>query len=475
MAETRRLRRWVSLFVLVAAAEAGCGHGTKHHTADAGADVTMSDDATTSDDARGSPADTATAPDIARDATDDVAETSEVAPDGHDDLVTDRHDDAETVAPCVPVADEHFFVDPLDGRDDAAHTGAAGCPLGSLVAALAAIKTARGAPTDAGVPPATITIVNTKAAPTLMVAMTHNVGLDVPAGVTIAAEDPTRNTPIISTLSSLTTVQLEGTSWRLSHVNVACNSSNIRIGIVGGGGTVDHVTIEGCYVGLGSGVGQLIVGPGVTLRGNQYGLEASDAIILGGAGVDHTSISDNQIYGIRLFGSPTQTTVDLRGRDIPPGTPDQNDITIDGNDVGIFADPGTTLNVRGLHATGNLTGILSSGSLKVRGSFLADNARSAISVSVQAGATVDLGQPGDQDPGRNVLAVANQSSAVNAQGALCASGQTNAAPILAAGNIFGSTDCVTGGALTTAATCTQQADVAGAPLGAIDVSGCTTP
>jgi hypothetical protein len=467
--------RWVSLFVTVAAAGAGCGHGKKPHANDGGRDATMPDgarDAMTSDDTRGSLPDGA-ARDVAREATDDVAETDDAAIDRLDDLTTDRLDAAETIAPCVPVTDERFFVDPLDGRDDAAHTGAAGCPLGSLAAAVAAIKTARGAPTDAGVPPASITIVNTKAPPTLTVSMSHNVGLDVPAGVTIAAEDPTQNTPIISTASSLTTVQFEGDGWRLSHVNVTCNTNGTS-GVSGGGGTVDHVTMEGCFVGLSSGVGQLTVGPGVTLQGNQYGFEGGDAVILGGAGVDHTSISDNQVYGIRVFSSLT-TTVDVRGRDIPPGSPGENDIAIDGNDVGIFADSGATLNVRGLHATGNVTGILSSGTLKVRGSFLADNARSAISVSVQAGATVDLGQPGAQDPGRNVLAVANQSSAVNAQGALCASGQTNAAPIRAAGNIFGASDCATGGALTTAATCTHQVDVAGAPLGAIDVSGCTTP
>ena len=134
-------------------------------------------------------------------ARDAVAEPSDETratpgPDAAFDVIADATvegpGDADASAPCVPVSDAHFFVDPIDGRDDPTHTGASGCALRTIKAALGIIKAsgvAVSTPMDAAVPVLTITIVNTKGVPTLDASTGEDVGFAVPAGVTIEAQD----------------------------------------------------------------------------------------------------------------------------------------------------------------------------------------------------------------------------------------------------------------------------------------------
>ncbi len=490
MTERRRIARWVTLFVMVAACGNGCGSRgpASHAGVDGGVDV-RSD--AWPDAAQGHGKDAST--DEPSDAPTDVAQPKDLgsgdATDGPIDESRDVRGDVEVAedgAACQPVTDAHVFVDPMDGRDDLLHTGSAACPLRTLTAALALIGVPKLAP-DAAVPTSTITILNTKGVPRLSAMTGERFTMMIPAGVTIDAEDPTRNTPILALTSDVNVaVMLEGRDWRLSHLDIQCNGGGfVALQNLGGDGALDHVTIEGCRGhGFLSERGTVTAGPGLDVHGNEWGIkvEGGTLVVLGGRGTEHTSISGNTAAGVWLHGGGDSTagasSVDVQGGDIAADQPDDNDVAIDDNDVAILFDATpTAATVRGLHATGNRVGIEVGGPTKLRGSYLANNLQSAIVVTGPDATppVLDFGQPGAQDPGRNVFSVANQAGTVNTQGAICATGFTAAGPLRAAGNIFGATDCLTGGALTTAPACNRQVDVAGGDPHAIDVSGCTTP
>ena len=395
----------------------------------------------------------------------------------------------DVAAPCGPVDDETLFVDPLDGRDDARHTGARGCPLRSLTAALGLVAAQRG-PADASAKSWTLTIVNTKGPVTLGAATGESFPLTLTPDVAIDTEDPTAAPPVVAlTTTDHTGVQLTGAGWRLSHLDLECNGGGF-FGVnndMGGDGALDHVTLAGCGHGLLTGRGTVTIGPGFVAHGNSWGakVQGGTLVVLGGRGAEHTDISDNTSFGIWVHATETSeptTALDIRGADIDPSHPDENDIAIDGNMNGIFFDIGPeAMTARGLHASGNQIGIQSiSGpaSLTVRASYLADNKRSALVLSqaaVSGTSMFDFGAQARPDPGHNVFAAAGQAADMNTQGAICVTALAAGAPrILAAGNVFGSDDCAFGGDVTTATTCTKQVGVAIPDVAAIDVSACSS-
>ena len=199
-------------------------------------------------------------------------------------------------------------------------------------------------------------------------------------------------------------IDLQGRGWRLSHLDIRCDGPSTGVENSGGDGALDHATIDGCARGHGffSERGRVTVGPGVTILGNRFGIKVEDGSARHPGGRrrrPHVDSSSNQTYGVWLHGlTMAQTSADFEGRDISPSAPDQNDIATDDNGTAIELETGQlTLVVRGLHATGNGTGIKGSATtMKVRGSFLANNLLSAIPSRRPIGSTVDLGP----DPGR---------------------------------------------------------------------------
>jgi hypothetical protein len=394
-------------------------------------------------------------------------------------------------APVVVIENVQVFVDPLDGTDDPSGPGTAAEPFRSVTAALGAIAARRAVP-GVSIPSPVITIVNTKGP----------VNLDSDSGevfpwpvvdVTITVADPTADAPIVRGFKGQTLlIEPTGTRWRFSHLVIDCNQSMWAIDQRASEAALDHVTIQNCGLhGFLSRGGAITLGPGVVIQNciTPVIVVRGALTVLGGRGADHTSISGN-FYSAIQFGpdpepagqepAPTsKVTLDIRGTDIPPDKPDENDIAVDDNNTGIdFRYSDVTANIRGLHATWNeaaLSGYPTS--LRVRGSYLADNASSAIAIGTSPG-TVDLGAPGGQDPGRNVFEVANQGADRNQSGALWFE-YGSKGPIAAAGNVFGATDCAVGGTLLVQnhqqmATDPIKVDVVIDDPTAIDLSDCAT-
>jgi hypothetical protein len=384
--------------------------------------------------------------------------------------------EADIAVPCGPPATGMLFVDPNAGHDDDGGTGSQGCPFKSLTHALSLVG-------DAGVP-MTVEIVNTSAAPTLSQSTGEVFPITVPGGVTITAEDATKNTP---------TVEVDGTSnppcgsartcgfflsnpnARLSHFTVNYQGMTGTNGIMiasPGTVTIDHVTIqnfrgtenEGIFVQIPNGASGIpTIGPGVVVRGSAgSGLHVflgANVTITGGQGADHTSFSQNS-WGITV---EARASVNITGTAIDPSDPGTSDVDVDNNiQNGLLLNAsGTgvvTNTVHGLHAAGNgSTGILCGLPLKLRGSYVGENGAVTNNPGgiVVGAATCDLGNPVGPDYGRNTL-VGNTGWAVCND-----SGQT----IPAAGNIFGSIDCAVGGKLDPSVTCGDTTSV--------NVSNCT--
>jgi hypothetical protein len=333
-----------------------------------------------------------------------------------------------------------------------------------------------------------ITIVNETAGVTLSAGTGETFPLTVPARVTITAEDPGRPPPIIQlTPGTHEGIILRGAGWHLSHLVVDCNGGGHRaVASSGGDGRLDHVKLEGCSGhALHSSRGTITIGPGVQIRKSNWGfkLTGGTAIVTGGAGAEHTSFSDNKAMGIWLHGGGSVapgTRLQIDGRNVTAAAPAANDVSIDGNLYGIYFDLGPSIaDVRGLHAAGNGVAIFLPGGpaeLKLRGSFVANNAQSAIKLSsgaLQPSSVIDLGRPGGADGGGNTFEVPDQLGTVNTKGALCVDVPlVGFAGIAAVGNVFGRTDCRQGGSISRAATCEGQVGVAGPGANAVDVTGC---
>jgi hypothetical protein len=261
------------------------------------------------------------------------------------------------------------------------------------------------------------------------------------------------------------------------------------------------VTVQNTSTGLGVSFGDLSLGPGVVVRNNaNFGLflqGVSTVAIQGGRGSEHTSFSANGQSGIVVLDT---SAVTIQGTNIDPARPDQNDVDADNNGAGLRIGQGgpdveLPVNVvQGLHASGNINGIevLPCTRLRLRGSYVGEDRQSGLVVlPVLAGfgntcwpedvGRIDLGNPTGPDYGRNIFQAPDAGSATNLSGAICLNSpvpgyEPSTLPaVLAAGNIFGNTDCAVGGTLTRSPACSGQADVGGiSPDGGatIDVSNC---
>jgi hypothetical protein len=381
---------------------------------------------------------------------------------------SEAESEPDVVVPCGPPASGTFFVDPNAGHDDDGGTGSQGCPFKSLTHTLSLVE-------DAGAP-VTVEIVNTSAAPTLSQSTGEVFPITVLGGVTITAEDTTKNTPTVEVGVSPATSNpafsagnlcapscargfyLDRPNARLSHLVLDDPGLTVRdyaIAIASAGTvTIDHVTVQN-FVGDGiivyaPAVATPTIGPGVVVHGcagaGIHSFADNVVTILGGAGADHTSFTQNE-YGIWMYYS----SIDIQGTAISQANPDASDVDVDDNEIGLLLSPPSgsgTATVRGLHAVGNTDGgILCGLSLTLRGSYIANNkaqAGFAGGFEVYGSGSMDLGNPAGPDYGRNIFVG-------NTGGDIC--GASAQQPVLAAGNIFGTTDCAVGGKLDPSVTC----------------------
>ncbi len=378
--------------------------------------------------------------------------------------------EADVMVPCGPPAAGTLFVDPNAGHDDDGGTGSQSCPFKSLTHALSLVG-------DAGAP-VTVEIVNTSAEPTLSQSTGEVFPIAVPGGVTITAEDTTKNTPTVEVSvtpnvavadpclsGKIAGFCLSEPNARLSHLivvvpSVTGGAYDYGVIIVSPGTvTVDHVTIEdftegdGIYL-PGSVAGSNVkptIGPGVLVRGSTYaGLHVYNgtATIVGGAGAEHTSFTANS-YGIwvEVWGA-----VNIQGAPIDAANPDLSDIDVDDNfNNGLYlntafggASPPPS-RISGLHVAGNGTnnpsagvGIQGLGPFMMRGSYIGINGGRGVNVYEYH--YIDLGNPVGPDYGRNIFAG-------NPDGDICNESGANEPPVAAGGNIFGTIDCAIGGKL----------------------------
>jgi hypothetical protein len=403
---------------------------------------------------------------------------------------------------CAPVQDSTYYIDPSAGIDSASSTGAANCPFRSLTHTLSVI----GLDAGAGV---TIEIINDGFAPVLSASTGEVFPVQPPANVTIIAEDTTKNLPVLQSDGQVGPVlppsffYLASQGCRVSHLIVDGSGGTLNEGFLveGHGNSIDHVTVQNTSTGIGVSSGDLSLGPGVVVRNNaNFGLflqGVSTVAIQGGRGSEHTSFSANGESGIVVLNT---SAVTIQGTNIDPARPDQSDVDADNNGAGLRIGQGgpdieLPVNVvQGLHASGNTNGIevLSCTRLRLRGSYVGDDHQSGLVVlPVLAGfgntcwpedvGKIDLGNPTGPDYGRNIFQAPDAGSATNLSGAICLNGpvpgyQPSTLPaVLAAGNVFGNTDCAVGGTLTRSAACSGQVDIGGiSPDGgaAIDVSNC---
>jgi hypothetical protein len=382
--------------------------------------------------------------------------------------------EADVVIPCGPPAAGTYFVDPNAGHDDDGGTGSQGCPFKSLTHALSLVG-------DAGAP-VTVEIVNTRAAPTLSQSTGEVFPITVPGGVTIIAQDTTKNTPTVEVGVSPATSNpafsagnlcaqscargfyLDRPNARLSHLVLDDPGLTVRdfaVAIASAGTvTIDHVMVQN-FIGDGiivsaPAVATPTIGPGVVVHGcagaGIHSFADNVVTILGGAGADHTSFTQNE-YGIWMYDS----SVDIQGTAISQTDPDASDVDVDDNETGLLLSPPSgsgTATVRGLHAVGNSDGgILCGLSLTLRGSYVANNKAQggfAGGFEVYGSGSMDLGNPVGPDYGRNIFVD-------NAGGDIC--GASAQQPVLAAGNIFGTIDCAVGGKLDPSVTCGDTTSV----------------
>jgi hypothetical protein len=250
----------------------------------------------------------------------------------------------------------------------------------------------------------------------------------------------------------------------------------------GGTVTVDHMAIEnfdsdGIYVLGSTPAVNLTVGPGFVAHGSgSAGLHlfSGTATIVGGAGAEHTSLTQNR-FGIWV---EAQGGVNVQGAAIDPASPDVSDVDVDdnsGNGVWLNGDfPNgnvpTVSRVSGLHVAGNGSdgsdywgaGIAGLGPLVLRGSYIANNG-AGVAVYQNSAEDVDLGNPVGPDYGRNIF-VGNTSWAICNQ---------SRPLLLAVGNIFGTVDCSVGGKLDPALLGPQANPIDCGDTTTVNVSNCT--
>jgi hypothetical protein len=417
---------------------------------------------------------------------------------------------------CVPACNQGIgtldtiLVDPVGGIDDAQTNGGPQCAFRSLTHALAAVV-------KAGLTKATIAIANDKSAPSLGVNTGEVFPVTIPSfgptnaapySVTIQPSTTGLNTPILLVPAGQTGIVASDSNLLISNLIVDGQNQQGSVGIAiygsdgsdGNNSQFRYVTVQGMAsagIVVGTAPGQtvsphgVVLGPGVVAQHNgtagtpASGLRVyahSNVSIEGDVGGDHTSFSGNSQYGIVVGDQATvqiQYTIDFT-------SPKDNGVDADGNAIAglwIAQDAATVAatnlnSITGLHATGNQIGLrVGAGSyLQLRGSFLGNNTQAGIVVASSGGAvddlaTIDLGNRIGASYGQNVL-VANASTATG----ICLQLGTVARTLLAAGNIFGTTDCsASATALRRSLTCAPNTDIGGLPItdmSTIDVSNC---
>jgi hypothetical protein len=383
--------------------------------------------------------------------------------------------DATQASVCGTVTDATFYVDPVAGVDALPHTGARACPFRSVRQALIAVGAQRTS--DPGPRDATIAIVNDVAGGVVLDASTgDDKAWIVPAGVTITAADPSGPAPRFSPSVSGTAIDVQGARVHLARFTLDCvGGSFVGIEVEKGDISIDHMTITGCKHAVYHLTGAATLGPGLHVHDTMYGVKINGgtATIVGGRGAERTTIEHNQLFGIWLHGSTPQTSLIIRAAAVALDAPDQAEVQVLDNDVGVFFDASPiSAVIHGARIDANQSGILMNGgpSLELRGSYLASNVSTAITAPSSLAGTIDLGASA-ADPGRNVFGAPNQTGTLNKPSALCFTGPAAAKKVPAIGNVFGAVDCANGGALTQASTCSGHVDIGGATP--VDTGACT--
>lgn len=383
--------------------------------------------------------------------------------------------DAMEASACGPVTDAIFFVDPVAGVDALPHTGARACPFRSVRQALVAVGVQRGshaAPRDA-----TIAIVNDAAGGVVLDASTgDDKGWIVPAGVTITAANPSGPAPRFAPSVPGTAIDVQGARVHLARFTLDCvGGSFVGIEVEKGDISIDHLTITACKHAIHHLMGAATLGPGLRVHDTMYGVKINGgtATIVGGRGAERTTIEHNQLFGIWLHGSTLQTALNIRAAAVAPNAPEEAEVQVLDNNVGVFFDASPiSAVIHGARIDANQSGILMNGgpSLELRGSYLAGNVSTAITAPSDLASTIDLGTSA-ADPGRNVFGAPNQTGTLNKPSALCFTGPAATKKVPAVGNVFGAVDCASGGALTQYGACSGHVDIGGATL--VDIGACT--
>jgi hypothetical protein len=180
-----------------------------------------------------------------------------------------------------------------------------------------------------------------------------------------------------------------------------------------------------------------------------------------------------------------QAFVNLSGSGVDPNNPDISDIDTDSNGAaGVWIAqntatvPASSLNsIQGLHSSGSPVGLeVTAGSyLSLRNSYLGDDSQAGLVVASSGAAvddltTIDLGTRIGANYGLNLL-VATGSQAAG----ICLHLGTSARTLVAAGNIFGTTDCSQGSATLRRSLACTNTDIGGlspTDVTTIDVSNC---
>ena len=397
-----------------------------------------------------------------------------------------------TCTTCPPVTGNVYAVDPINGNDQTGNgnAGTAGCAFQTITRALQVVGTPANPTTVEVLGPATV-----NAGETFPLILADDVNLTTSGGavtidVTAAKSGFTLSAPNSSIYGAT------GAPLTISgQTNTATNGIVVTTGSAAST-QISNLTVtgfedDGILVQL---TGILTVGEGVTstLNGTTAarhdGLHVTgtgSAIITVPQGSTPTHFDGNTNHGILVDGSGSIT---LTGSVIN-GTAGTGTVTTNGNyaaglwiaqTAGTVIAPTPVNTVNGLVAFGNTNGngirIVPGSAIKLRNSAALGNEASGINVSNAAAVGgsndithIDLGSPATADAGadygNNTLQEALGTAGHNGSVGICLDVRAAAEVLLAAGNIFGTTNCASAlgdaGApvLTSNATCGAGADL----------------
>jgi hypothetical protein len=420
-----------------------------------------------------------------------------------------------TCTTCPAVTGNVYAVDPANGSDQTGNGGStAGCAFKTITRALQVV----GAPAE----PTTISVLGPS---TVSTGETFPLILPDDVSVTTSGGAVTVDVPAGKsgfTLSSPNSSIYGGTGAALTISGQGNTATNGIVATTGSAATteISNLTVTGFeddgilvqFAGIltiGEGVTSTLNGTATTATTRHDGLHVTgtgNAIINVPQGSTPTHFDGNTNHGILVDGSGSIT---LTGSVIN-ATAGTGTVTANGNyaaglwvaqTAGTVAAPAPVNSVNGLVAFGNTDGngirIVPGSALKLRNSATLGNEASGINVSNEAAfggsndiTHIDLGSPATADAGadygNNALQEALGAAGHNTGVGICLDVRANGGTLLAAGNVFGTTNCAAAlgdaGApvLTSNATCGAGADlgimVAGGGGGNdINVTQCTHP